>query len=136
MLSIAREPIEPHVLEAVVRKGDGGIVTFLGVVRTRADDGRLVTGLSYETFEPMSLDVFEAIAEEVRERFGDVTIAIAHRIGELAVGDIAVAVLAAAQHRGSAFEACRYTIDQLKARAPIWKKEHYADGTAAWRANA
>lgn len=136
MLRITRDPIEPRALEAIVRTGDGGVVRFLGVVRTRADDGRPVTGLSYETFEPMALSVFEAIAAEARDSFGDVALAIVHRIGELGIGEISVAVLASAEHRGSAFDACRYAIDQLKERAPIWKKENYADGTAGWKANA
>jgi len=118
-----------------MRAGDGGAVTFVGIVRSRADDGRPVTGLSYEAYEPMAIVEFRTIAAEVRERFGDVAIAIAHRIGELRVGEIAVAVMASAVHRGEAFDACRYAIDEVKHRAPIWKEEHYADGTAEWRAN-
>lgn len=136
MFYITREPIDPRTLERAVRAGDGGVVTFLGIVRARADDGRDVTGLFYEAFEPMAISVFETIAREARDRFGDVAIAVGHRVGELAVGEISVAVVASALHRGSAFDACRYAIDQLKARAPIWKKEHYAGGAAEWRANA
>ena len=135
MLLIAREPIAVRDLEAVVRAGDGGVVKFLGIVRGSSDDGRSVTGLSYETFEAMAVAEFRAIALEARERFGDVALAIVHRVGELAVGGIAVAVVAAAPHRGPAFEACRYAIDEVKRRAPIWKKEHYAGGAAQWRAN-
>ena len=67
---------------------------------------------------------------------GDVAIAIAHRAGDLAVGDVAVAVVVAAAHRDAAFAACRYAIDELKQRAPIWKKERYADGGTQWRQNA
>jgi molybdopterin synthase catalytic subunit len=134
MFRIVREPIEPHALETVVRSGDGGVVTFLGIVREDADDGRLVSALRYEAFESMALREFEAIAEEARERFGDVRVAIMHRIGELRVGEISVAVLAAAAHRAAAFDACRYAIDQLKERAPIWKQERYADGSALWKA--
>jgi molybdopterin synthase catalytic subunit len=136
MFRVVREPIKPHELERIARAGDGGVVTFLGIVRARADDGRAVTGLSYEAFEPMAVSVFESIAGEVRDRFGDVATAIVHRVGELAVGEISVAVLATALHRGTAFEGCRYAIDQLKARAPIWKKEHYAGGASEWKANA
>ena len=135
MLLIAREPIAVRDLEAVVRPGDGGVVQFLGIVRGTSDDGRSVTGLSYETFEAMAVAEFNTIALEARERFGDVALAIVHRVGELAVGEIAVAVVAAAPHRGPAFEACRYAIDEVKRRAPIWKKEHYAGGAAQWRAN-
>lgn len=111
-------------------------MTFLGVVRERADDGRAVTGLSYEAFEPMAIRTFETIAGEARERFGDVRLAIVHRVGDLVIGDVAVAVVAAAVHREAAFAACSYAIDELKQRAPIWKKEHYADGVSEWKVNA
>jgi molybdopterin synthase catalytic subunit len=131
---IAGDPIDPKKLEALVRRGDGGVVTFLGVVREDADDGRSVSGLWYEAHEAMALQEFERIAEEARDRFGDVRLAIVHRIGELRVGEISVAVLAAAPHRAAAFDACRYAIDELKRRAPIWKKERYADGAAQWKA--
>lgn len=134
MFRIVSEPIEAHVLERIVRTGDGGVVTFLGIVRDTADDGKRVRALRYEAFEPMALREFEVIASETRDRFGDVRIAIVHRIGEVRVGEISVAVLAAAAHRGAAFDACCYAIDQLKARAPIWKQERYVDGTAEWRA--
>jgi molybdopterin synthase catalytic subunit len=118
------------------RSGDGGVVTFVGVVRDTAEDGRSVLGLSYEAFEPMAIAEFERIAAEARERFGDLKVTIVHRIGELNAGDVAVAVVAAAPHRDAAFEACRYCIDELKRRAPIWKKERYADGQEHWKANA
>lgn len=133
VFSITTESIEPRALEEIVRTGDGGVVTFLGVVRDEAN-GRRVSGLSYEAFEPMAVREFEAIAREARDRFGDVRIAIVHRIGELSAGEISVAVLASAAHRGTAFDACRYAIDELKRRAPIWKKERYADGGSEWRA--
>ncbi len=133
MFRIVTDPIDPQQLATAAGTGPGGIVTFLGIVRDVADDGRRVTALRYEAFEPMALREFETIADEARERFGDVVLAIVHRVGEVTVGEIAVAVLAAARHRAAAFDACRYAIDQLKERAPIWKREHYADGTAAWR---
>jgi molybdopterin synthase catalytic subunit len=135
VLRITRDPIDPNALRAG-ESGDGGVVTFLGIVRDRADDGRPVVGLSYEAFEPMAIASFESIAAEARARFGELRIAIVHRVGELGVGEIAVAVVVAAAHRGAAFDACRYCIDELKDRAPIWKKERYADGQAEWRANA
>lgn len=110
-------------------------MTFLGVVRERADDGRAVTGLSYEAHEAMALAELERIGSEARDRFG-ARLAIAHRTGDLAVGEIAVAVAAAAEHRAQAFDACRYAIDELKRRAPIWKSERYADGSRDWVENA
>lgn len=134
MFRIVSEAIDPRALESIVRTSDGGVASFLGIVRERADDGRRVSGLFYESFETMAVDEFELIASEARERFGDVRLAIVHRIGELRVGEVSVGVLAAAEHRAAAFDACRYAIDQLKARAPIWKQERYADGEASWKA--
>ena len=137
MFRIGGAPIDPRELEAgLADPAYGGVVTFLGVVRDRADDGRRVDGLHYESYEPMALAEFAAIAAEAHERFGTERLAIAHRVGDLQVGEIAVAVVAAARHRGTAFDACRYAIDELKRRAPIWKKERYADGEQAWKANA
>lgn len=137
MFAVVEGPIDvAAVMVAVTRDGYGGVATFLGVVRDRADDGRAVTGLEYEAFVPMALETFATIANEVRSRSGDVALAIVHRIGKLKVGEVAVAVVAAAVHRDAAFDACRYAIDELKARAPIWKKEAYAGGDASWRENA
>ncbi len=129
-----RGPIDPRRFANVARANEGALVTFLGIVRGDAHDGRAVVGLSYEAYESMACNEFEAIDAQARERFGDVRLWIAHAVGDLAVGEVAVAVAAAAQHRAAAFEACRFAIDQLKARAPIWKKERNADGEAQWRA--
>jgi molybdopterin synthase catalytic subunit len=137
MFAIVRAPIDAARLEAAVRDDVfGAIVTFLGVVRERADDGRLVTGLEYEAYDAMALAEFETVAGEAYQRFGDVRLAIVHRVGRLAVGDIAVAVIAGSPHRGAAFDACEYAIDEVKSRAPIWKKELYADGDERWKSNA
>lgn len=136
MLRIVRAAIDPRDLEAAVRRdADGGLVSFLGIVRERANDGRTVTGLSYEAHEEIALAEFAAIEAEVRERFGDVRLAIVHRVGELGIGEIAVAVCASSRHRAAAFDACEYAIDEVKHRAAIWKKEHYADGSGEWIAN-
>jgi molybdopterin synthase catalytic subunit len=136
VFAITRDAIDPRAVEAAVRsEAHGGVVTFLGIVRERASDGREVSGLSYEAYEEMAIVEFERIAAEARERYGAVELAIVHRIGELRIGDIAVAVSAGSAHRGVAFDACEYAIDELKQRAPIWKKEHYVDGDAAWVRN-
>ncbi|MBV8638220.1 MAG: molybdenum cofactor biosynthesis protein MoaE [Candidatus Eremiobacteraeota bacterium] len=137
MIRLQSGPIDARDLEAAVRSDAcGGIVTFLGIVRNRAHDGRDVDGLEYEAHEEMALAEFETIASEVRERFPGVRLAIVHRTGALAIGETAVAVCAAAPHRSEAFDACEYAIDELKARAPIWKKERYTDGSGEWIANA
>ncbi len=133
---IRSSEIDPRALEAcVTNDACGGIVTFLGIVRERAGDGRAVTGLSYEAHETMALAAFEAIAREACERHPEVRLGIVHRTGDLRIGEIAVAVCAAAPHRAQAFEACSYAIDQLNARAAIWKKERYAGGDAEWVEN-
>ena len=105
------------------------------MVRNRSDDGRAVLGLSYEAYEAPAVREFETIANEARERFGEVRLAIVHAVGELDVGAVAVAVGAAAEHRAAAFDACRYAIDEVKRRAPIWKKERYGGGEARWKSN-
>lgn len=135
MFAIVRDPIDPRALErATVSDRCGAIVTFAGVVRERSDDGRPVTGLSYEAYDTMAVGEFETIASEARDRFGDVDLTIVHRIGDLGIGEIAVVVVAAAAHRAAAFDACEYAIDAVKARASIWKKERYLHG-AEWKAN-
>lgn len=136
MFAVVREPIDVASIAHGVRSDTcGAVVTFAGVVRERSDDDRDVTGLSYEAHESMAREEFERIAAEAQERFGLCEIAIVHRIGELKVGDVSVAVAVAAAHRSAAFGACEYAIDELKRRAPIWKKEHYVRGESEWRRN-
>jgi len=136
LFAIVRDPIDPRTLEAAVwTEACGGVAIFLGVVREHAGDGRPVSGLTYEAHEAMALAEFAAIAHEVSEKFAGVRLGIVHRVGELRVGEIAVAVCTASPHRAQAFDACRYAIDELKARASIWKKEHYTDGTGEWVSN-
>jgi molybdopterin synthase catalytic subunit len=134
-MSIENAAIDPRAVEDRVRApGFGGVVTFVGVVRD-TEDGRAVAALEYEAYESLALSEFDAIAVEVKARFGDVRLAIAHRVGRVAAGDIAVTVCAASAHRKAAFAACEFAIDAVKARAAIWKREMYADGRAAWKAN-
>lgn len=136
MFSIVRDPIDVPVLEEYVRRAAfGAIVTFAGVVRELSDDGRKVSGLSYEAHEEMAVAEFARIADEARQRFGPCEIAVAHRVGDLRVGEPAVVVAVGSAHRGEAFDICEYVIDELKARAPIWKKEQYLDGASEWRPN-
>lgn len=137
MFAVVTSPIDMSALADRVRSDAcGAVVTFAGVVRERSDDGLPVTGLSYEAHEPMAVAEFERIAQEARDRFGPCEIAVLHRVGDLRIGEIAVGVAVASPHRAQAFDACEYTIDELKSRAPIWKKEHYADGSGEWKENA
>lgn len=112
--------------------GNGAVVLMSGMVRDNTD-GRTVKSLEYQAYAPMALQVFRQIAIEIRDRWSDVTrIAIHHRTGRLTVGEISVLVAVGCPHRSEAFEACRYAIDTLKHNAPIWKKEHWADGSSSW----
>jgi molybdopterin synthase catalytic subunit len=136
MMSIDETALDPRAVERRVRApGFGGVVTFLGVVRDTDERGQTVAALEYEAYGSLALAEFDTIAGETAARFGNVRIAIAHRVGRVATGDIAVVVCAAAVHRKAAFAACEYTIDAVKARAPIWKRELYVDGSAVWKAN-
>jgi molybdopterin synthase catalytic subunit len=136
LYEIRATALDPDALVAAVRSGAaGGLVTFVGYVRETSDDDRPVTGLSYEAHRELALAEMRAIGAEASARFGPARVAIAHRVGELGIGEAAVAIAVAAAHRGVAFDACEYAIDELKRRVPIWKKERYADGDAAWREN-
>ena len=137
MYRVSPDPIDVAILAKAVRADTcGAVVTFAGVVRKFSDDDRPVSGLSYEAHDAMAQAEFERIAAEARERFGPCEIAVVHRTGDLAVGEVSVAVAVAAPHRGPAFDACEYVIDELKQRAPIWKKEHYIAGGSEWRASS
>ncbi len=137
LYDISESPLDVAALERAVRsEAMGGLVTFVGYVRERSDDGRAVTGLSYEAHPALALEAMRAIGTEAATKFGVARVAIAHRIGSLALGEAAVAIAVASMHRATAFDACEYAIDELKKRVPIWKKEHYRDGDALWRENA
>lgn len=109
----------------------GACATFEGRVRGE-NEGRSVLALEYEAYGPLAVKEGARIVAEAVARFQLVGAACVHRTGKLALGDLAVWVAATAAHRGDAFAGCRYIIDEVKARVPIWKKEHYADGATEW----
>jgi molybdopterin synthase catalytic subunit len=109
----------------------GGYAAFEGWVRNH-NEGARVRGLEYEAYEALGLREGERILGEAVERFGVTRVACVHRLGELEVGDLAVWVGVSAPHRDEAFRACRYVIDEVKHRLPIWKKEHYVNGDSGW----
>jgi molybdopterin synthase catalytic subunit len=109
----------------------GGYVSFEGIVRN-VNHGKGVLRLEYETYDALALKELQRICEFANERFGLRYIRAIHRKGALAIGETAVVIQVLSRHRGEAFEGCRYVIDQLKARVPIWKKEFYDDGSTAW----
>ena len=131
MIFLSDEPLpDADSLGARLQDSEkGAIVTFSGTVRG-STRGRAVTHLEYETYRPLAQKQLEAIAEQARERW-EVTCAIAHRLGKVAVGERSVTIAVASAHRAEAFEACRWLMDTLKTTVPIWKKEHF-DGGAQW----
>ncbi len=115
------------LVSAVTHAGAGAIVTFLGTVRD-TNDGRPVTKLEYEAYESMAAAEIGRIVRDIETLLGGVRVAVHHRTGELAVGDVAVICAASAPHRGEAFRACRLAIDRVKESVPIWKREHGPEG--------
>jgi len=109
-------------IAAVSGAGMGGIVTFTGMVRLHSH-GTTIDHLEYEAYAPMAVKVMTQLCDEIEAEIAGVRIAVEHRVGNLAIGDIAVVIAAAAPHRAEAFTACRAMIDRLKDRVPIWKKE-------------
>lgn len=109
----------------------GASVIFWGRVRNH-NEGRRVLALDYSAYPELALKEGQRILEAARAKFPLDAVRCVHRIGELKIGEGAVVVEAASHHRGEAFEACRWIIDEIKSRVPIWKKEHYAEGDAEW----
>ena len=111
---------------------NGAIVVMSGTVRHQTQ-GKTVLFLEYQAYEPMALAIFEQIARDIRQQWNQTNrVVIHHRIGKLSIGDISVLVAVGCPHRGEAFDACRYAINTLKHQAPIWKKEHFQDGSSNW----
>lgn len=121
-------PLDPAACRALVSDpGAGGIVTFVGTVRNQTS-GKAVIRLEFEAYEPMAISEMRKIAEAAAHQWPIKRMAIHHRVGSLAVGDIAVIIAVATPHRKAAFAACAYAIDTLKETVPIWKKEIFEDG--------
>lgn len=128
---LTTEPIDLTALLAEVQSPSrGGVACFIGTVRDHAS-GRAVTRLDYSAYGPMAETECARIVAEAESRWS-CGVALQHRIGTLAVGDAAVAIAAAAAHRDEAFAACRYVIEEVKRRVPIWKREVFADGSVEW----
>ena len=130
--ALVRRPIDPaELLAEVQRARNGASVLFVGTVR-EVNDGRAVTGMEYTAYEAMAGRELALVVDEATKRFGTDDVIVEHRIGELGIGDASVVIAAAHPHRARAFDAARYVIEQLKKRVPIWKLEHYVDGTREW----
>jgi molybdopterin synthase catalytic subunit len=129
---ISADPIVPVELQrALMARGVGAVVCFEGRVRDH-NDGRAVKALSYQAYIELAEAEGRRIVEEARKRFAIERVVCAHRVGNLALGEVAVWVGVSAGHRAAAFDACRYVVDEVKIRVPIWKREHYSDGPSEW----
>jgi molybdopterin synthase catalytic subunit len=130
--AIVDRPIDAASLMAEVSGAEFGAVSlFVGTVRD-TNDGRSVDAIDYTAYMVMAEAELERILDEAEERFGVKSLVIEHRIGPLAIGDASVAIAAAHAHREPALDSVRYVIDEIKKRVPIWKMEHYSDGTREW----
>jgi len=130
--SLAKTPIDTATLRAqLLDDRVGGYASFEGWVRNH-NDGRDVLGLRYEAYEALAEAEGAQVLDEACAKFDILDVRCVHRVGDLAIGEMAVWVGVSAAHRDAAFAACRYVIDEVKARVPIWKHERYAEGDAGW----
>jgi molybdopterin synthase catalytic subunit len=129
---VTGDPIRTgDVLGRVGDDRDGAVLLFLGVVRDH-HEGRPVTGITYEAYEGMVRAELERIIAEAEEILTTDRIHVVHRVGDLEVGDISVAVAVSSPHRDEAYRASRYVMEEIKRRLPIWKKERHPDGASEW----
>ncbi|HUG40942.1 MAG TPA: molybdenum cofactor biosynthesis protein MoaE [Longimicrobiales bacterium] len=129
---VSHDPIDPgEVLAAVGSAADGAVLLFLGTVRDRHEGAR-VEALTYEAYESMATRELAAIAGEAAALAGSDRVAVVHRLGPLAIGDVSVAIAISTPHRAEAFAGGRYVIEEIKKRLPVWKREHYVAGDARW----
>ena len=130
--ALTTDPIEPETLkQGLARDNAGACACFEGWVRN-VNEGEAVSALEYETHAEIAAAEGGAVLAEARKRFAIIEARCVHRVGKLAIGDCAVWVGVSAGHRGAAFDACRWIIDEIKHRLPIWKKELYLKGETAW----
>jgi len=130
--SVSNQAIElDHFRQRLLDRSCGAYVQFDGWVRDH-NEGRQVLQLEYEVYEPLAVKEGERIIREAVERFGVSNAHAIHRAGLMELSEVAVVVGVSSPHRGEAFDACRYIIDQAKVRLPIWKKEYYANGKTEW----
>lgn len=129
--AVVERPIDVAALQSEVSSSDAGAVTLLWN-RARHERGRAVLGIEYSAYSGMAARELDAILLEATAAFAGVALAVEHRVGTLAIGDASVVIAAAHAHRAPALDACRYVVEQLKQRVPIWKRELYVDGSRDW----
>ncbi len=129
MMHLTRDPLDVGDLLAEVQSSErGGTCVFLGTVRNDAG----VTSIDYSAYESMAVEEIERILAEARERWPRSRVMLQHRLGVIPMGEASIAIAAAAPHRDEAFAACRYVIEEVKKRLPVWKKELRGDGSEQW----
>jgi molybdopterin synthase catalytic subunit len=129
-VAIIAAPLDVQALTAEIAgsgTGDGAVTTFIGLVREQ-NQGRRVSFLEYEAYEPLAVRALARILDEARESWPSARLGVHHRIGRLELGEASIIIVAASPHRGDAFAACRYTIERVKQIVPIWKHEHFEGG--------
>ena len=130
--ALVTRPLDPaRLLAEVSDPANGAVILFVGAVRD-VNDGRSVTGIDYSAYAGMAERELGSIVSEAADRFGTTHLVVEHRIGTLAVGEASVVIAVAHPRRAAAYDASRFVIEELKRRVPIWKREHYADGTREW----
>src|SRR3989442_15613168 len=130
VVALREEPLDPMAIAEGIRSdADGALVVFQGIVRAHSR-GKQVRALVYEAYGSMAIKQMEHLADEARRRWPILDLAIVHRTGTLQVGEVSVVIAVAAAHRGEAFDACEWLIDEVKHTGPIWKKEVYTEGEA------
>ena len=132
MIALTLNPIDiKAVLDYVTTEESGGIDIFVGTTRNHSN-GKPVSLLEYEAYDPMAINMMEQIVVEAKRQWSLNRVALVHRLGRVPVAEASVLVAVSAAHRNEAFEACRFLIDKLKQDVPIWKREYFADGSVEW----
>ena len=130
--AVVERTLDPaSLLAEVASTANGATVLFVGTVR-EVNEGRAVTGIDYAAYSAMADSELQSIATETAARFGTTHIVVEHRIGTLGLGEASIVIAVAHPRRAASFEAARLIIEEVKRRVPIWKREHYADGTREW----
>ena len=129
---ITTEAIDSQaLLDRVGDPSSGAVLLFLGVVRNH-HDGRVVEAMRYDAYEEMARSTLEDILSDAEKRYGVGHLAAVHRVGPLEIGDASVAIAVSSAHRADAYDASRYVIEEIKVRLPVWKKQHFQDGSSEW----
>ena len=130
--ALVDRPIDIGALVSeVARTSNGATLIFVGTVRD-VNNGRAITGMDYTAYNTMAERELAEITQEAFDKFENADIVVEHRLGKLTLGDASVVIVVAHAHRAPTYEASRYVIEQLKQRVPIWKREHYVDGSHEW----